>query len=81
MIFAIGNNMDLLSFNSETKDIAEAVRGAWGKEVYENTKFVYCGQIVFAIGNLDDIKKQCKQTVYDWISIGTNAYMGVIKKG
>jgi hypothetical protein len=73
--------MDLVSFNSENKDIAEAVRGAWGKEVTTETKIVYCGQIVFAIGKLDDIKKQCKQTVYDWISIGSDAYMGVIQKG
>jgi len=53
---------------------------AGGKEVTTDTKIVYCGQIVFAIGKLEDIKKQVKQTVYDWISIGSNAYMGVLKK-
>ena len=73
--------MDLVSFNSENKDIAEAVRGAWGKEVYDDVKFVYCGQIIFAVGSLSDIQKQCKQTVYEWIEIGNNSYMGIIQKG
>ena len=53
---------------------------AGGKEVTIETKIVYCGQIVFAIGKLDDIKKQVKQTVYEWVSIGTNTYMGILKK-
>lgn len=72
--------MDIINFNSKNEEIAEAVRGSWGKEVTSDTKIVYCGQIVFAIGKLEDIKKQCKQTVYEWVSIGSNAYMGVLKK-
>ena len=43
--------MEILNPFSKTQDIAEAVRGGWGKEcgtyLGKEYKIVYCGQIVF----------------------------------
>lgn len=71
--------MDIVSFNGKEQEIAEAIHGAWGKEVYTDCKIVYCGQIVFGFGKLDVIKKRIKKNVYNFTSAGTDFYVGVIK--
>ena len=71
--------MDIVSFNNKEQEIAEAIHGAWGKEVYADCKLVYCGQIVFCFGKLDVIKKRIKKQVYDFASAGKDFYVGVIK--
>lgn len=71
--------MELLSFNSKEQDIADALKGAWGKEVYEECSLVYCGHIVWAFGALEDIKKRAKQQVYSWKQVADGIYVGIIK--
>ena len=71
--------MDIVSFNNKEEEIAEAIHGAWGKEVYADCKIVYCGQIVFCFGKLDVIKKRIKKQVYDFTTAGNDFYVGVIK--
>lgn len=66
-------------FNSNTQDIRDALKGSWGLEETKGCKFYYNGAIVFANGDLQVIQSVCKKSVYEWLQIGNNLYMGWIK--
>ena len=70
--------MEIISFNSKNEDIAEAIRGPHGKEIYSDCSIIYLGTIVIVIGNLESaIKKlKCKHT--DWESLSDRVWMAVV---
>lgn len=70
--------MEIISFNSKSDDIAEAVRGVWGKEVYRTCKLVYCGQIIIGIGNKEELNKYCKSKHYEWEQLAYNVWLAVV---
>lgn len=72
--------MELTTLNSTHDEIAEAIRGAWGKDVSKDTTIVYVGQLIVANGNdLETINKEVKVGHKDWIEIGDHCWMTVLK--
>lgn len=72
--------MELLSLNSTHDEIAEAIRGMWGKDLLKDCQFAYCGTIVFGFGdNTEILDKNCKCSHYDWKQIGDGVYVSILK--
>lgn len=75
--------MEILNPFSKTEDIAEAVRGGWGKDcgtyLGKEFKIVYCGQVVFGIGEKAILDKKVSIAHYDWEKLSTNVYMAIVK--
>lgn len=72
--------MELTTLNSSHEEIAEAIRGAWGKDVTKDTTIVYVGQLIVASGkDLETINKEVKAGHKDWIEIGDKCWISVLK--
>lgn len=72
--------MELTTFNSTHEELAEAVRGAWGKDVLPGCTLVYTGQVIFGMAETTEIlDKNARCSHYPWINIGTGCYLAVIK--
>lgn len=75
--------MEILNPFSKTDEVAEAIRGAWGKDCGEYMgkpfKLIYCGQVIFGLGEKNVLEKKCSVSHYDWEEIGSNVYLAVVK--
>ena len=73
--------MEILSINSNIEDIAEAIRGSWGKDIYKDCQFVYSGQLIYGFRTNDTtlLDKKCKVSHYDWYKLADNVYIAIIK--
>ena len=71
--------MEILNPFSTNEDIADAVKGSWGKEVTKDYSVVYCGQLVIGIGEKSILDKYCAVKHYDWVSIGDNVWLAIVK--
>lgn len=71
--------MEILTLNSSHEEIAEAIRGFWGKDILKDCSFAYCGTVVFGFGESTEIlDKNCKCKHYDWSKIGDNVYISIL---
>ena len=70
--------MEIISFNSKANDIAEAIKGPWGKEIYKDVSILYFGTIVMVIGNLNHAVTKLKCKHDSWEQIGDNVWISVI---
>lgn len=72
--------MEITTLNSTHDELAEAVRGIWGKDILKDCKFVYCGNIVFGFGNNTEVlDKNVKCSHYEWSKINDNLYCAIIR--
>jgi hypothetical protein len=73
--------MEFTTPYTDHKEMAEAMRGAWGKDVGEDFSLVYFGQGVIGIAdNTTILEKHVKTKHYDWINIGNKIWFAVIKE-
>lgn len=70
--------MEIISFNSKTEDIAEAIKGPWGKEVFVDCSIVYLGTVVIVVGDLTSAEKKLKCKHDSWIKISDKAWLSVV---
>ena len=72
--------MEFTTVNSTHDEIAEAIRGVWGKDVLKDCSLVYFGQGVVGIAdNVEILDKNVKCSHYDWQPIGDRIYFAVVK--
>lgn len=71
--------MEFTTSFTNHEDLAEALRGVWGKDVLEDCSFVYFGQGIIGIGDLEILDKNCKCKHGDWINIGNKTYFSILK--
>lgn len=72
--------MEITTSFTNHNDLAEAVRGYWGKDIGKNFSFVYFGQAVIGIADSTEIlDKECKCNHYPWINIGDKTYLAILK--
>lgn len=72
--------MEFITSYSDTKDLADALKGCHGKEVTKDYQFVYCGQMIIGMAdNTDILDKNCKCKHYDWKAIGNKVWLAIIK--
>ena len=71
--------MEIVSFNTKEKEIADAVKGYWGKEVGKDYKLVYFGQGVLGVGDKEILEKKCGVPHYEWEELTSNVYFAVVK--
>jgi len=72
--------MELTTSYSNHEDLAEAIKGGWGKESGEDYMIIYFGQgIIGQANNISILDKHVKMKHYDWISIGNNLYFSFVK--
>lgn len=72
--------MEFTTVNSNHEELAEATRGAWGKDVLKDCSFVYFGQGVIGIGDsVEILDKNVKCNHYDWHPLGNRVYFAIVK--
>lgn len=72
--------MEITTLNSTHEELAEAVRGVWGKDVTKDATIVYAGQLIVANGeDLEKINKNVKCKHKQWIEIGEHCWMTVVE--
>lgn len=71
--------MEILNPYSQPDEIADAIKGYWGKEVTKDYSIVYVGQAVIGIGDVAILNKKCAVKHYDWQSIGDNIWIAIVK--
>lgn len=71
--------MEILNPYSKQDEIADAVKGYWGKLVEKDFSLVYFGQAIIGIGDKDLLDKKCAVKHYSWQSIGDNIWFAIIK--
>lgn len=72
--------MEFTTLNSTHDEIAEAIRGVWGKDIMKDCSFVYCGQLIIGMGDnttLLDKNVKCPHT--DWVEIGNKCWLAILK--
>lgn len=68
--------MELTTLNSTHDEIAEAIRGCWGRDVTKESTIVYAGQLIVGQAETTEIlDKQVKVKHKDWIPVGENLYI------
>lgn len=71
--------MEFTTLNSNHEELAEAVRGAWGKDVGKDFSLVYFGQGIVGVGDPAVLEKNVKCSHYEWQQIGERVYFAVVK--
>lgn len=71
--------MEILNPYSTHDEMADAIKGYWGKEVTKDYSIVYVGQAVIGIGPVEILNKKCAVKHYDWQPIGNNIWFAIIK--
>lgn len=68
--------MEYIGINSTHEEIAEAIRGVYGKDVTKESTIVYAGQLIVGQAeNTEILDKQVKVKHKDWIQVGENLYI------
>jgi hypothetical protein len=72
--------MEITTSYTNHDDLAEAIKGAWGKEVGEDYTIIYFGQgIIGKAASIEILEKHVKIKHTDWDSIGNNLYFSVVR--
>ncbi len=72
--------MEFTSLNSTHEELAEAVRGVWGKDVHKDCSLVYFGQGIVGIADsVEVLERNVKCSHHDWQPIGDRVYFAVVK--
>lgn len=72
--------MEFTTVNSTHDEIAEAIRGAHGKDVTKECSIVYLGQAIIGIAEDTEIlERNVKCPHYSWINIGRDCYLAIVK--
>lgn len=72
--------MEFTTLNSTHDELAEAIRGVWGKKVEKDCSFVYLGQAVLGIAASTYIlDKKCAVPHYDWHQIGSDTFIAILR--
>jgi hypothetical protein len=72
--------MEFITYNSTHEEIADGIRGVYGKKIDKDCSIVYLGNAIIAIGDLDKIKKSVECKTSEWISIGNNVYISIYEE-
>lgn len=71
--------MEMTTLNSSHEEIAEAMRGCWGRDVTKESTIVYVGQLIVGQAETTEIlDKQVKVKHKDWIPVGENLYISFL---
>lgn len=62
--------MEFVTSYSTPSEMADAIRGVYGKKIEKDYKILYLGNAIIGIGNLDKIKKnvECKTSSWEQLS-------------
>ncbi len=72
--------MEFTTLNSTHEELAEAVRGVWGKDVGKDFSLVYFGQGIVGIADsVEVLERNVKCSHHDWQPIGDRVYFAVVK--
>lgn len=71
--------MEFVTFNTEPHELAEALRGAYGKHVDKDCQIVFFGNAAIGIGVPSVLDKRIGVSHYDWKQIGDNVWFCVLK--
>lgn len=72
--------MEFTTLNSTHDEMAEAIRGAWGKDVLKDCTLVYAGQFIIGIAkDIEILEKNAKCPHYSWIEIGKGCFLAIVK--
>lgn len=67
--------MEFVTPYTSQDEMADAIKGVYGKSIEKDYKILYLGNAVIGIGQLEQIKKhtECKHS--DYIPLGNNVYL------
>lgn len=72
--------MEIITSFSNHEDIADAIKGSYGKEIGKDYKLVYIGNVIIGMAdNTTILDKNCKQKHYEWIEIGEKLFLAFCK--
>lgn len=72
--------MEFVTSYSDVHELADALKGCHGKEITNEYKIVYCGQMLIGMAdNTDILDKNCKCKHYDWVQIGNKVWLAINK--
>jgi hypothetical protein len=62
--------MEFITSYSTPSEMADAIRGVYGKKIEKDYKIFYLGNVILGIGDLDQIKKnvECKTSSWEQLS-------------
>lgn len=72
--------MEFTTLNSTHEELAEAIRGVWGKKISKECSIVYLGNLIVGIAASTYIlEKEVGANHYPWKEIGEGVYLAVTK--
>ena len=72
--------MEFTTLNSTHEELAEAIRGVWGKKIGKNFAVVYLGNVIIGIAASTYIlDKEVGANHYEWKEIGEGVYLALTK--
>lgn len=71
--------MEITTSYTNHDDLADALRGAHGKDVGQDYKISYLGTVIVGQGKMEVLDKNCKIKHYEWQAIGTDLYLAFVK--
>jgi len=72
--------MEFTTLNSTHEEMAEAIRGAWGKDATKDCTLVYIGQAVIGLAkDVETLNTNVKCNHYDWIQLANGCFLAILK--
>lgn len=75
MLTKWGSSMEFITSYSTKEEIADAIRGVYGKSIEKEYKILYLGNAIIGIGDLEQIIKHTECNHSEFIPLGNSVYL------
>ena len=72
--------MEFTTINTSHEELAEALRGCWGKKVEKDCSFVYLGQAVIGVGASTYVLDKSVGVAHGpWHQLGSDTFIAILR--
>lgn len=71
--------MEFVTSYSTEEEIADAIKGVYGKQIDNEVKILYLGTAIIGIGELEQIKKKVECKTSNWMQLSETVFLSYLE--
>ena len=71
--------MEFVTPYSTEEEIADAMKGVYGKQIDKDVKILYLGNAIIGIGELEQIKKRVECKTSNWMQLAETVFLSYLE--
>lgn len=71
--------MEFVTSYSTEEEIADAIKGVYGKHIDKDVKILYLGTAIIGIGELEQIKKKVECKTSNWMQLSETVFLSYLE--